>query len=56
MESEYTFKQHAFLKDLGIGFENLGCYDGKKWCGSGKHMNSINPTSSGARSQIQIKF
>jgi aldehyde dehydrogenase family 7 protein A1 len=46
MESEYSYKDHPFLKDLGIGLENFGCYDGKKWCGSGKPMNSVNPTTS----------
>ena len=33
--------------DTGVGIEedNLGCFDGKKWCGSGAIHYSINPSN-----------
>lgn len=45
MEQEYTYKDFPFLKDLGIEEENHGCYDGKKWSGSGDVTVSMNPTN-----------
>jgi hypothetical protein len=45
MESELTCSQYPFLKELGIGEENFGCYDGKNWCGSGNVYYSVNPTT-----------
>ena len=45
MEQEFTYAQYPFLKDLGIGEENLGCYDGKKWSGTGETLISYNPTN-----------
>ena len=40
-----TYNAYAFLKDLGIEEENFGCFDGKKWCGSGPILYSVNPST-----------
>lgn len=45
MESELTFSQFPFLKELGLEEANFGCFDGKKWCGSGKVIDSVNPST-----------
>ena len=39
--NELSFKDYPYLKELGLNEENLGSYDGKKWCGSGKLMYKI---------------
>jgi aldehyde dehydrogenase family 7 protein A1 len=46
METELSYNNHTFLKDLGLTEENLGCYNGKTWCGSGKLLDCKNPTDS----------
>jgi aldehyde dehydrogenase family 7 protein A1 len=43
--NELTFDNYPFLKELGLEKDNLGCYNGKEWCGSGKFMYSVNPTT-----------
>jgi aldehyde dehydrogenase family 7 protein A1 len=45
MEEELTYSQFPFLKELGIEEENHGCYDGKKWSGSGDIISALNPTT-----------
>jgi aldehyde dehydrogenase family 7 protein A1 len=46
MESkELTFEKYPFLKDIGLSEDNLGCYNGKKWTGSGETKYSLNPTT-----------
>ena len=45
MNQEFTHLQFPFLKDLGIGEDNDGCFDGKKWSGSGEVVVSLNPTN-----------
>jgi hypothetical protein len=40
------------LKDLGLEKENLGCFNGKKWVGSGSYISSVNPSSG----KVNIKF
>jgi aldehyde dehydrogenase family 7 protein A1 len=42
---ELTFDNYPFLKDLGLQKDNLGCYNGKEWCGSGKYLYSVNPAT-----------
>lgn len=44
MES-YTLKKYPFLESLGISEKNLGCFTGKRWTGSEKGVDSINPTT-----------
>jgi hypothetical protein len=43
MESELTYTQYDFLKELGIEKENLGCYHSDKWCGNGNWSTTLNP-------------
>lgn len=45
MEEEFTHSQYPFLKELGIGEENNGCYDGKDWSGNGETLISFNPAN-----------
>jgi len=40
-----TYDQYPFLSEIGIDKDNLGCYNGKSWCGSGKYLTSVNPTT-----------
>lgn len=43
--NELTFSKYSFLKELELEEENLGCYNGKNWTGSGKFMTSVNPSN-----------
>ena len=43
METELTYSEYPFLKELDLIEENSGCYNGKIWTGSGKLLNSVNP-------------
>jgi aldehyde dehydrogenase family 7 protein A1 len=43
MESELTFDQFPFLKELGLEKDNLGCYYNGKWHGDGPTYTSVNP-------------
>lgn len=41
---ELTFSKYAFLKELGLEEENLGCYSDGKWLSSGGEQQvSVNP-------------
>jgi aldehyde dehydrogenase family 7 protein A1 len=44
-KDDLTYDNYPFLKNLGIEKENLGCYNGKQWCGSGKFMTAVNPST-----------
>lgn len=39
-----TFNEYPFLKELGLGEDNLGCYNGA-WFANGKDIVSVNPTN-----------
>lgn len=52
--SDLTYKEFSFLKDLGIQEENQGCYDGKKWCGNGKTLTSVNPATNKPIARIKM--
>jgi aldehyde dehydrogenase family 7 protein A1 len=43
MESDLSFDQHPFLKDLGLEKENPGCYRAGKWYGTGEKLTCLNP-------------
>lgn len=43
MQSSLAYSKYPFLKDLGLGEENQGCYYGGKWTGDGDVYNSVNP-------------
>lgn len=42
---EFAYDQYPFLKEMGIEKENLGCFNGKEWCGSGDYATSVNPAT-----------
>lgn len=52
--SEFTFENYPFLKDLGLEKDNLGCFNGKTWCGSGKYFNAVNPTTGKNIARIKL--
>lgn len=43
-DSELTFSNYPFLKELGLETENLGCYNGK-WFASGESYLSYSPVT-----------
>jgi len=45
MAAELEFAKHAFLAELGIEAENLGVFNGDKWCGSGPVITTYNPST-----------
>jgi hypothetical protein len=53
MEQEFTHSQFPFLKDLGIEEDNHGCYDGKKWSGTGETIIALNPTTGKVKYKIK---
>ena len=38
-----NFAKYAFLKDLGLSENNLGCYREGEWVGRGQIVTSLNP-------------
>jgi len=42
---EFTYEEYPFLKEIGIDRDNNGCYNGFEWCGSGKYITAVNPTT-----------
>jgi len=51
---DLTYDKFGFLKELGIEQENLGCYNGKEWVGSGKYMYSVNPSTGKNIAEIKL--
>ena len=43
--------EYPFLKELGIGDENPGCYHGT-WCGSGAVGTAVNPATGKAIARV----
>lgn len=43
--SDLELSKHSFLAELGIEAENLGVFNGDKWCGSGPVITTYNPTT-----------
>jgi len=54
MESTYDYVNYPFLKEIGIDQENLGCYNGHEWNGSGKFMDSVNPSTGKKIAKIKL--
>jgi len=49
-----TYNDFPFLKELGIGEDNLGCnYDGK-WCGNGEMHTAMNPTTGKPIARVRL--
>ncbi|KAJ3447635.1 alpha-aminoadipic semialdehyde dehydrogenase [Anaeramoeba flamelloides] len=45
LSSKFTISKYPFARELGLKETNLGCFTGKRWCGSGKKLISLNPTT-----------
>ncbi len=54
MESTLDYEKYSFLKEIGIEQDNLGCFNGYEWCGSGKYTYSVSPAT--GRNIARIKF
>lgn len=55
MESnELSFAKYSFLKELDLAEENLGCYNGKNWTGSGKFITAVNPSDNKPIAKIKM--
>jgi len=54
MESELTFDQYPFLKELGLEKENLGCYFDGKFIGDGETYTTISPIT--GKPVARVKF
>lgn len=46
--------KYPFLQRLGLQDDNLGCFDGKKWCGSGVEHTAMNPTTNEAIAKVRM--
>jgi len=53
MATQLEYSQHAFLAELGIEAENLGVFNGEKWCGSGPVITSMNPSTGNPIARIK---
>jgi len=42
-QNDLSFDKYPFLIQIGLAKENLGCYNGKEWCGSNQTTISVNP-------------
>lgn len=47
-----SYEKYPFLVNLGLKERNYGCYDGKKWFGSGKIISTCNPSTGEALAEI----
>lgn len=54
MESELTFDNYPFLKELGLEKDNLGCYFDGKWCGDGETYTTYAPATN--KPIARVKF
>jgi aldehyde dehydrogenase family 7 member A1 len=54
MESTLDYEKYTFLKEIGIEQDNLGCYNGHKWCGSGKSLFSVSPSTGKNIARIKL--
>jgi len=52
--STLAFDKYPFLARLGLEKENMGCWDGKKWRGSGNVLTSYNPTNGEAIANVHL--
>lgn len=49
MGLDFQNKKYAFLQELGLQPENLGCYVGGEWRGSGAVITSVSPATNEVR-------
>jgi acyl-CoA reductase-like NAD-dependent aldehyde dehydrogenase len=50
----FTYSNYTFLKDLGIGEDNLGCYKDGTFSGNGGHQISVNPATNKPIAKIRL--
>jgi acyl-CoA reductase-like NAD-dependent aldehyde dehydrogenase len=43
MNSDITYNDYPFLKDIGVHEKNIGCYTGGQWLAHGEMQPSLNP-------------
>ena len=43
MNSDITYNDYPFLKELGIKEKNIGCYCNGQWVAHGEDQPSVNP-------------
>jgi aldehyde dehydrogenase family 7 protein A1 len=48
-----TYSKYPFLANLGLREVNHGCYNGSKWFGSGKKIQTYNPNTGEPLAEIQ---
>ena len=53
MEKSLSFDKYPFLKELGLGKENLGVYACGKWMGGGNTIVSENPGDGSHIAQVK---
>jgi aldehyde dehydrogenase family 7 protein A1 len=53
METELTFDQYPFLKELGLEKDNLGCYINGEWSGDGESIAAICPHDGKAIARVK---
>jgi len=53
MAEELTYNDYPFLKELGLGEDNDGVFDGTSWGGSGEVVTSYNPANGKAIARVR---
>ena len=48
-----TYSKYPFLKELGLGEDNVGCFDGKKWEANGPMHTAVNPSTNEPIARVQ---
>lgn len=52
--TNFTMEEYEFLKELGIGPQNLGCYVNGTWKATGPVISTVNPASNQVSSQFHL--
>jgi len=54
MSSALAFEKYPFLAKLGLKEDNLGCWNGKSWCGSGLTHTAVNPATGEKLARVKL--
>lgn len=54
MDQKLTFHKYPFLKELGLGEDNLGVYHSGKWTAHGESATMVNPTTNEPIARVQL--